>query len=42
MTLETGIIALAEAVGADVKALTLKTGNLNQLSTFKKNNLVLI
>ena len=40
MTLETGIIALAEAVGADVKALTLKTGNLNQLSTFKKNNLV--
>ncbi len=40
MSLETGIIALAEAVGADVKALTLKIGDLSQLSTDAKNNLV--
>ncbi len=40
MSLETGIIALAEAVGADVKALTLKIGDLSQLSTTAKNNLV--
>lgn len=40
MSLETGIIALAEAVGADVKTLTLKIGDLSQLSTAAKNNLV--
>ena len=40
MTLETGIIALAEAVGTDVKALTLKIGDLGQLSTAAKDNLV--
>ena len=40
MSLETGIIALAEAVGADVKALTLKIGDLSQLTTTTKSNLV--
>ena len=40
MSLETGIIALAEAIGADVKSLTLKIGDLSQLSTAAKNNLV--
>ncbi len=40
MSLETGIIALAEAVGVDVKALNLKIGDLDQLSTTDKNNLV--
>lgn len=40
MSLETGIIALAEAIGTDVKALTLKIGDLGQLTTTAKNNLV--
>lgn len=40
MSLETGIIALAEAVGADVKSLNIKIGDLTQLSTTAKNNLV--
>lgn len=40
MSLETGIIALAEAIGTDVKALTLKIGDLSQLTTTAKNNLV--
>lgn len=40
MSLETGIIALAEAVGADVKALNVKIGDLTQLTTTAKNNLV--
>ena len=40
MTLETGIIALAEAVGTDVKALNIKIGNLTQLTTTAKSNLV--
>ncbi len=40
MSLETGVIALAEAVGTDVKALTLKIGDLTQLTTAAKSNLV--
>lgn len=40
MSLETGIIALAEAIGADVKTLTLKIGDLSQLTTTAKSNLV--
>lgn len=40
MSLETGIIALAEAIGTDVKALNLKIGDLSQLQTAAKNNLV--
>lgn len=40
MSLETGIIALAEAIGTDVKTLTLKIGDLSQLTTTDKNNLV--
>ena len=40
MSLETGIIALAEAVGMDVKALNLKIGDLSQLTTTAKSNLV--
>ncbi|NLY14591.1 MAG: hypothetical protein GXZ10_13370 [Gammaproteobacteria bacterium] len=40
MSLETGVIALAEAIGADVKSLNLKIGDLSQLQTAAKNNLV--
>lgn len=40
MSLESGIIALAEAVGADVKALNVKIGDLTQLTTTAKDNLV--
>lgn len=40
MSLETGIIALSEAIGTDVKALTLKVGDLTQLTTTAKSNLV--
>ena len=40
MTLETGVKALAEAVGDDVKSLNLKIGDLNLLPTLTKNNLV--
>ena len=40
MSLETGIIALAEAVGGDVKALNVKIGDLSQLTTTAKDNLV--
>lgn len=40
MSLETGIIALAEAIGTDVKSLTLKIGDLSQLTTTAKSNLV--
>lgn len=40
MSLETGIIALAEAVGGDVKALNVKIGDLTQLTTTAKDNLV--
>ena len=40
MSLETGIISLAEAVGKDVKTLTSKIGDLTQLTTTAKINLV--
>lgn len=40
MTIESGVIALAQAVGADVKALNLKIGDLSQLTTTAKSNLV--
>ena len=40
MSLETGIIALAEAIGVDIKSLTLKIGDLTQLTTTAKSNLV--
>lgn len=40
MSLETKIIALAQAIGADVKALNVKTGDLSSLSTTAKTNLV--
>lgn len=40
MSIETGIIALAEAVGTDVKTLTSKIGDLTQLTTTAKINLV--
>lgn len=40
MSLETRIVALAEAIGADVKSLTTKQGDLTSLSTTAKGNLV--
>lgn len=40
MSLETRIIALAQAVGADVKALTASQGTLSSLSTTAKSSLV--
>lgn len=40
MSLETRIIALAQAVGADVKALTASQGTLSSLSTTVKSSLV--
>jgi hypothetical protein len=40
MTLEERLIALAQAVGADVKALKVADGNLSALSTTNKTNLV--
>lgn len=40
MSLETRIIALAEAIGGDVKTLTTKQGDLTALSTTAKSNLV--
>ena len=40
MSLETRILALASAVGADVKTLTTNQGNLASLSTTAKSNLV--
>lgn len=40
MSLETKIIALAQAIGADVKALNVKTGDLSALTTTAKNNIV--
>ena len=40
MTIETRIIALAEAIGADVKALKNADGNLGSLTTTAKTNLV--
>ena len=40
MTLEQRLIALANAIGADVKALRAADGNLTSLSTTAKGNLV--
>lgn len=40
MSLESRLIALAQAVGADVKLLTQKQGDLTALSTTAKANLV--
>jgi len=40
MTLETKIIALAQAIGADVKTLTVNQGDLTALSTTAKGNIV--
>ena len=40
MSLETRIVALAQAVGADVKALTAAQGNLAALTTTTKTSLV--
>ena len=40
MSLETQIIALAAAIGADIKALTTKQGDLTSLATTANGNLV--
>lgn len=40
MTLETRIIALANAIGADVKTLTANAGSLSALTTVAKTSLV--
>lgn len=40
MSLSARIIALAQAIGADIKALTTKQGDLTSLSTTAKGNLV--
>jgi hypothetical protein len=40
MSLESKLIALAQAVGTDVKTLTSKQGDLTTLSTHTKSNLV--
>lgn len=40
MSLETRIVALAQAVGTDVKSLTIAQGNLSALTTTAKTNLV--
>ena len=40
MSLESRIIALAQAIGADVKALLQAQGSLSALNTTTKNNLV--
>lgn len=40
MSLETRIVALAQAVGTDVKALTAAQGSLSALNTTAKTNLV--
>ena len=40
MTLEARVVALAQAMGADVKALLQAQGSLSALSTTAKNNLV--
>ena len=40
MSLETRIVALAQAVGADVKALTAAQGSLSALNTTTKTSLV--
>lgn len=40
MSLETRLISLAQAIGADVKSLTTKQGDLTSLNTTAKGNLV--
>lgn len=40
MSLDTKLVALAQAIGADVKTLTVKQGDLTSLSTTAKGNLV--
>ena len=40
MSLETRIIALAQAIGTDIKTLTIKQGDLTSLSTTAQGNLV--
>jgi len=40
MSLETRIVALAQAIGADVKSLTARQGDLTSLSTTAKTNIV--
>lgn len=40
MSLETKIIGLAQAIGVDIKTLTVKLGDLTALSTTAKGNLV--
>ena len=40
MSLESKLIALATAIGADVKALTLAQGSLSALTTTTKTSLV--
>ena len=40
MTLEARVVALAQAVGGDIKALTLAVGSLPSLSTTAKSSLV--
>lgn len=40
MSLETRLIALAQAVGTDVKGINSRIGDLSSLSTTAKNNLV--
>ena len=40
MSLETKIVALAQAIGADIKDLRIKQGDLTSLSTTAKGNLV--
>ena len=40
MSLETRIVALAQAMGADVKALTIAQGSLSALNTTTKTSLV--
>lgn len=40
MSLQAGIVALAQAIGADVKALFSKQGDLSALTTAEKSSLV--
>ena len=40
MTLEARVVALAQAIGTDVKTLTTAVGSLSGLTTTAKNNLV--
>lgn len=40
MSLETKLIALAQAIGTDIKSLNIKTGDLQSLTTTSKSNIV--